>query len=317
MAANGSRPINHRRSRLEQTDRTLPAISVGPRKNRHAKSLVIAALCLTQFACTRRGTPETIKIPLQTCSGLPCVDATFGGTKLKLVISLADQNSYLSPAGAAKADTHRNAKEFGKVRQFKLGSVQLSDIFAVDETLSELLGKAPDAVSPPIDGTLSYNAFSERLFVLNIPGHVIEISAEALKSPACPGVCSQLQDSRAADTADVKTLTTDGFAVGNMALHAQLDTVFVGSVATAKPIRGLSLDSTQPTDGVYRGSKLSYLGTAPVYFEGKPVASAAPVFGAAHLSVAGIQFDSAIGLSVLSTGAYAFDLRSMKMWRYQ
>lgn len=307
MAVNGSQRINHRRSRLEQTDRRPPAKGL----------LFIAVLCLTQFACTHRGTPETVKIPLQSCSGLPCVDATFGGTNLKLVISLAEQNSYLSPAGAAKADTHRNPKEVGKVRQFKLGSIQLSDIFAIDQKFSELLGKAPETFSPPIDGTLSYNAFGERLLMLNIPGHLIEISAETLKSPACPGICSQLQDSRATDTADVKTLTTDGFSVGNAPLRAQLDTAFQGSVATAKLIKGLQMDGTQSGDGLYRGSKLSYLGTAPVYFEGKPVASAAPVFGAAHLSVAGTQFDSAIGLSILSTGAYAFDLRSMKMWRYQ
>jgi len=233
-----------------------------------------------------------------------------------LVISLADQNSYLTPAGAAKADTHRKAKEFGKVRQFKVGSIPLTDIFAIHETLTELLGRAPESLIPPIDGTLSYNAFSERLLVLNIPEHRIEISAEPLKTPACPGICSQLQDSRAADTADIKTLTTDGFAVGNVPLRAQLDTVFQGSVATAKTIKGLGADSTQPGDGVYRGSRLSYLETAPVYFEGKPVASAAPIYRAAHLSIAGIQFDSAIGLSILSTGAYALDLRSMKMWRY-
>ncbi len=243
------------------------------------------------------------------------MDATFGGSKLKLLISLADQNSYLSPAGAAKADAQRNPKEFGKVRQLKLGSIELSDIFSIRGTLNELLGTSPEALSPPVDGTLSYNAFGERLLVLNIPGHVIEISAEPLKSPACPGNCSQLQDSKAADVSDLRTLTTDGFAVGNVPLRAQLDTLFQGSVATIK-LTGMPAGNTQMSASTYRGSKLPYLETAPVFFEGKPVATAAPIFRADHLYTSGIHFDSTVGLSILSTGAYAFDLRSMKMWRY-
>lgn len=243
------------------------------------------------------------------------MDATFGGSKLKLLISLADQNSYLSPVGAAKADALRNPKEFGKVRQFKLGSTQLSDIFSISGTLNELLGKPPETLSPPVDGTLSYNAFGERLLVLNIRGHAIEISAEPLSSPACPGNCSQLQDTRAADMADIRTLTADGFAVGTVPLRAQLDTLFQGSVATVKPIGDMRTGNTQPSEGLYRGSKLPYLGTARVSFEGKAVASSAPIYRADYLSTSGIQFDSAVGLAILSTGTYAFDLRSMKMWR--
>jgi len=273
---------------------------------------------MAQFACARRGTPETVKIPLQSCSGLPCVDATFGGSRLKLVISLADQNSYLTPAGLLKADAHRTAKEFGRVRQFKLGSVQLSDIFVVDDTFNEALAKAPESLTPPVDGSLSYNAFNERLLILNISGHEIEVSAERLKSAVCPGICSQLQDSRAADIGDIKTLTTDGFALGNVQLRARLDTLFQGSVAILEPMKGLRLESTRSSEGMYRGSKLSVLETAPVNFAGKPVGNSAPVLRADDVfGIAGIQFDSAVGLSILSTGAYAFDLRSMKMWRYQ
>ena len=318
MAVNDSQPINHRRSRLPQTDRTR-AISAGLTCKRNAKSLLLlSAVCLFELGCAHPSQPARLKIPLGSCSDLPCVDATFGGTKLKLLISLADQNSYLTPAGALKADAHRTAKEFGRVRQFKLGSVQLSDIFAIDDTFNEALAKAPETLTPPVDGSLSYNAFNERLLILNIPGHEIEVSAERLKSAVCSGICSQLQDSRAADTGDIKTLTTDGFALGNLQLRARLDSLFRGSVAILEPMKGLRLESTRSSDGLYRGSKLSLLETEPVYFQGKPVANSAPVFRADDMfGIAGIQFDSAVGLSILSTGAYAFDFRSMKMWRYQ
>jgi hypothetical protein len=246
------------------------------------------------------------------------VDATFGGAKLKLVISLADQNSYLTSVGASKADAQRSSKEFGKVRQFKLGSVPLSDIFVTDQTWNEGLAKGPERLGADIDGSLSYNAFSERLLVLNIPGRILQLSAEPLKSPACPSTCSQLQDSRAASTLDIKTLTTDGFTVGNVQLRARLDTLFQGSVAILEPIKGLRAESARPSEGLYRGSKLSYVETAPVYFEGKAVANAATVVRADDFfSLPSTQFNSAVGLSVLSTAAYAFDLRSMKMWRYQ
>lgn len=297
---NASPQISRRRNRLLRTS-----------------TVLLAGLFLSTLACRRLAHPETVKIPLSTCSGLPCVDATFGGTKLKLVISLADQNSHLSLDAASRADAHRSAKEIGKVREFKLGSVELSDIFVVHTNLNEVLGKAPEMPSSPIDGTLSYNAFNERLLVLNIPGRVIEVSTDHLKSPACPDACSQLQDSRAANTSDIRTLTADGFAIGNMPLRAQLDTLFEGSVATLKPINGLRPDLTRPSVGLFRGGKLLKAGTAPVYFEGKPVASGAPVFWATYLAASGVQYDSAVGLSILSKAAYAFDLRSMKMWRYE
>ncbi|MFL6415973.1 MAG: hypothetical protein ACJ74Y_09940 [Bryobacteraceae bacterium] len=216
----------------------------------------------------------------------------FGEAKLKLLISLADQTSSLTPVGVAKANAKRPAKEFGKVRRFKVGRVELGDLF--DETSPP---QAPEALSPPADGTLSYNALSDRLLVLNIPGHVIELSADTLKWPACPGPCSQLQDSRAANTADVKTLTTDGFALGRIPLRrARIDTLFRGSVAMPEP------PST----------------TAPVYFQGRPIINAAAVVRPEKAFwPVGVDYDSAIGLAVLSTGVYAFDFRSMKMWRYQ
>ncbi|MFL6447677.1 MAG: hypothetical protein ACJ746_08310 [Bryobacteraceae bacterium] len=284
--------------------------------NRARISLLIAGLCLAGAACDHVQTPETVKIPLQSCSGLPCFDATFGGTKLKLLLSLADQTSYLSPLAIVKADSKRPAKEIGKVRRFKVGSLELSDLFAIDDTLQGAVPKGPETLNPPADGTLSYNAFSDRLVVLNIPGHVLEISAAPLTRPACPANCSQLHDSRATDMGGGVTLTTDGFAAGNVPLRARVDTVFPGAVAVTDPIKGLRTEDGRPAEGTYHGSTLSYLEAAPIYFAGKPVASSASVVRANDLfSIVGPKYDSAVGLAILSAGTYAFDFRSMKMWR--
>jgi hypothetical protein len=245
------------------------------------------------------------------------VDATFGQTQLKLLIDLADQTSYLTAVGVVKADAQRPPKEFGKARRFKLGPIEVNDLFEHDETLGEAISKAPESLNPPVDGSVSYNAFSDRLLVLNIPGKVLELSAVPLTGSVCPANCSQLRDSRVGDMTGVVTLTTDGFTVGNVPLRARIDTLFQGSVVILDPIEGLRTQGAGPSGGSYRLNKLSYLETAPVYLGGKAVANAAAVVRAdPGFGIIGRQFNSAVGLSILSTGAYAFDLRSMKMWRY-
>src|ERR1700755_2337863 len=113
-------------------------------------SVLMAGFCLAEAGCHHVRAPETVKIPLQSCSGLPCVDATFGKTQLKLLINLADQDSYLTPVGVVKADAQRSPKEFGKARRFKLGPIELNDLFVVDETLGEALPNSPENLSPAV-----------------------------------------------------------------------------------------------------------------------------------------------------------------------
>jgi len=155
--------------------------------------VLVTGLCLSEIACRHVRAPETVKIPLQSCSGLPCIDASFGQTQLKLLINLADQTSCLTPVGIVKADAQRPRNELGKVRRFKLGPVELNDLFVMDETLNEVLPKPADTLTPAVDGCLSYNAFTDRLLVLNIPGHVIELSVVPLAAPICPANCGQLR----------------------------------------------------------------------------------------------------------------------------
>ena len=281
--------------------------------------MLIAGCCLAGIACHRvRSSPATVKIPLLTCSGLPCVDATFGQTNLRLLVDLADQTSYLTAAGLVKAEAARPPKEFGKARKFKLGLVELNDLFAVDETLNGAVPNGAERLAPGIDGSLSYNAFSDRLLVLNMPGRFMEVSPVPLSQPVCPANCSELHDSRVGDVTGDVTLTADGFSVGNSPLRARLDTLFHGSVAILEPVKGLRTEDSRPIEGSYGGNKLSLLEIAPVYFRGKVVANDAPVVRAdPAFGIAGRQYNSAVGLSILSAGAYAFDLRSMKMWRYE
>lgn len=279
--------------------------------------MLVAALCLSSVACNRVSTPAVARIPLMNCSGFPCIEATFGGTKLRLLISLADQNSFLTSLGTVKADAKRPPKEVGKARKFKIGSVEVNDLFTSDNTFHGAFPEGADKLTPPVDGTLSYNAFGERLLILNIPGKYIEVSEQPLTQPACPANCSQLRDSRTGDMGGI-ALTTDGFSVDNLQLRARLDTLFQGSIAILEHIQGLRTQATAPSEGSYAGSKLSLLETAPVYFGGKTVANPAPVVRAdPAFGIVGREYNSAVGLSILSTSAYGFDLRSMKMWRYE
>ena len=280
--------------------------------------MLVAALCLSSVGCNRVSTPAVARIPLQSCAGFPCVDATFGDSRLRLLISLADQNSFLSSLGTVKADAKRPPKEVGKARKLKVGTVELNDLFTSDDSFGGAFPDGADKLSPPVDGTLSYSAFGERLLVLNIPGKYIEVSEQPLTRPVCPANCSQLHDARAQHVLGAVTLTSDGFSVGNTPLRARLDTLYQGAVVILDALKGLPIGGSAPAPGAYRTSRLSLLETAPVYLNGKAIANAAPVVRADDLfAMQGRQFDSAVGLAILSTGAYAFDLRSMKMWRYE
>ena len=284
-----------------------------------ARFFVLAAgLCLAGVGCNRVSTPPVSRIPLLNCSGFPCIDAMFGGTRLRLLISLADQNSVLTSLGTAKADAKRSAKEVGKARKFKIGSVELNDLFTSDDTLDGAFPDGIDKLTSAVDGTLAYSAFGEHLLVLNIPGKYIEVSEQPLRRPVCPARCSQLHDTGAQGPAGDVTLTSDGFTVGNAPLKARLDTLYPGAVVMLRSVKGLPIGESGPAPGAYRISRLSMVETAPVYLNGKPVVNAAPIVRADDLFAReGTRLDSAVGLAILSTGVYGFDFRSMKMWRYE
>jgi hypothetical protein len=246
------------------------------------------------------------------------VDAIFGDTRLRLLISLADQNSFLNSLGTVKANAKRPRTEVGKARKFKLGPIELNDLFTGDDTFGGAFPDGADKLSGPVDGTLSYSAFGERLVVLNIRDKYIEVSESPLKHPVCPASCNELHDTRAQDAGSAVTLTSDGFTVGNVPLRARLDTLYPGAVVVLDHLKGLPAGGGEPAPGEYRGSRLSLLETAPVYLNGKAVINPAPVVRAeGAIATPGRRFDSAVGLAILSAGTYAFDLRSMKMWRYQ
>jgi hypothetical protein len=280
--------------------------------------VLAGVLCLVDVGCNRVTRPPVTRIPLLSCSGLPCVEATFGDSTLRLLISLADENSFLTSLGTVKANAKRPRTEVGKARKFKLGPVELNDLFTGDDTLGGAFPDGAGKLSGLVDGTLSYVAFGERLLVLNIRDKYIEISESPLKQPACPASCNQLHDTRAQDIGNTVTLTSDGFAVGNVPLNARLHTLYPGAVVVLNALRGLPAGGSEPGPGEYRGSRLSVLETAPVYLNGKAVVTAAPVVRADNpVATRGRRFDSAVGLAVLSAGTYGFDLRSMKMWRYE
>jgi hypothetical protein len=280
--------------------------------------VLVAGLCIADIGCNQVTTPAVARIPLLSCSGLPCVDATFGGAKLRLLISLADQNSFLTSLGTVKANAKRPRTEVGKARSLKLGAVELNDLFSSDDTLGGAFPDGSDKLSSSVDGTLSYGAFGERLLVLNIRDKYIEVSEQPLTRPACPASCSQLHDAREQEVGNTVTLTSDGFTVGNVPLRARLDTLYPGAVVVLGALKGLPAAGSGPATGEYRASRLSLLETAPVYLNGKAVANAAPVVRAdGSIATRGRQLDSAVGLAILSAGTYGFDLRSMKMWRYQ
>jgi hypothetical protein len=176
-------------------------------------------------------------VPLQACSGLPCVEATTeDGNKLRLLIDTGDLYTMLDDVSASRLHLQPEAAHGpdGKpvpgystatLHGLRIGSSTLGDLRVIVTSLR----KATNNHAPDADGFLTYPAFKDRLLKLDFVHKQLSFS-EPLTSPVlCKGKCGDLKYSTFGDHGP-RVLLCTGFSVNGESITAQVDTLYAGSV---------------------------------------------------------------------------------------
>lgn len=204
----------------------------------HGKTLIalatFAAVLATPHARAAGHPRFAAELPFRDCNGLICFQARIdGGAPRTLVLDTGDVASAML-AGPAKAQgwQPKPVLQAGKPvpgildggrHRVSLGGTQLDVHFAV---------YGPKAFGPhalPGDGALAYTAFKDRVLQIDYPHHRLRISAPVTAVAATDPAAGTLErvtfGHRGPPIVVGAPFTVDGHAV-----HAQIDTMFTGTM---------------------------------------------------------------------------------------
>lgn len=282
-------------------------------------------------------TSQLITIPLNDCSGIPCVDLSTGdGKTLHLLLDLAERNPWISTEAAQRLGLHTeplktaDGTAISDVQQAivpgaKLSGLPLGDFpFMVIDTAPDP-NQAQDArqLGKPLpgDGGLTYGAFQNRLVKIDALQHLLKISEPESGPAECPRNCADLTVKHFGQFGPV-TLTVHGFSVNDEPVDAQIDSMFSGTVliypASIEKL-GLKKAAKSKQKQVFpytqNGIELIAGEAASEGFQDVTLSHGAPVyFPTKQEAFSNMQFDATAGWGLLKLGRVTFDFKGNKMW---
>jgi predicted aspartyl protease len=263
-------------------------------------------------------------VPLLSCSGMPCVEATIGGGKpVRMLIDSGDVQPILSEAAAKAAGLELKdvngadgkpvaAFHKAKLTGLKVGEMSLGDTMVLVADLKAVTNdRAPDA-----DGFLTYPQFKGRLLRIDFVHKTVGISAPLESAVACKGSCGAIEYPTFGKQGP-PIVVTKSFAVNGKPLSVQVDTCYTGTVVVypnAVSRLGLDAESTSKvkeffpnTDG---GVDMLKAAAKNVSFGGVSlVDSPAVYFATPEVHTPDGMFDGTVGLGVLSGAVVTFDFK--------
>ena len=194
-----------------------------------------------------------------------------------------------------------------------MGALALRDsFFVIDPTSTLSVSSSPRGELAPGDGSLSYKAFSDRLIILDVSHHRLQVSEVQNRSVACAN-CAHLVN--VLQELGGSVLVTDGFAVNGQRTTAIIDPLYTGAILALGPIRKVVGFEKGPANGSYREDTLLFVRPVSVTFGNRTLSKSAPLVRADRAyDASGRHYDAVIGLSLLSKSAFAFDFHNMKIW---
>jgi len=175
------------------------------------------------------------EIPFRDCDGLICIEVALDGAPARtLMLDTGNANSTLI-TDVAKAlnwklePAQRNGGNVpgifrGGDHRVTLGNVQMPAPFFVFDR--ELLG----AYKPPVDGSLAYNFFKDRVLEIDYPHHVLRISnIISTPVPDRPEGAGSLKLITFGDNGP-PIVVGSPFSINGKPVRAQIDTVFTGTM---------------------------------------------------------------------------------------
>ena len=190
------------------------------------------------FASAAQAAPApqfATEIPFTSCDGLICIDVVLdGAAPRKLMLDTGNVNStVISDAANAlgwKLDSALrdgaavHGIYIGGEHRVTLGNVTASTpIFVFDR---ELLGE----YKPPVDGSIAYTFFKDRVLQIDYPRHVLRISnVISTPPPDRPGEGGTLKLINFGDRGPPVVIGSP-FTVNGKRVRAQIDTVYTGTM---------------------------------------------------------------------------------------
>lgn len=207
------------------------------------KSLALGCLCV--FLATVLSRPAhaaaespfhwAADVPLLECDGLPCIEASVNGAKVRVLIDTGNQASVFDTAGAKKIGLEPYApnqpnwpKDIFRatIPTLSIGPLTLSGVRILTMGVADMVAKNQ---MPRADGTLAYTAFKDRAIQMDFASGRFRISDVISSAVPCAAAC---------DTFSLITfgkygppiVVARGFTVNGHPITAQIDTQYSGSL---------------------------------------------------------------------------------------
>lgn len=210
-------------------------------------ALLVSALLATARANAEP--PFAADLPFRNCEGLICIDVALDGAAPRtLMLDTGNAHSTLIADVARELNwTLQPAQRGGATvpgiylggeHRVTLGGVQASTTFYVFDRA--LLGE----YKPPVDGSITYDFFKDRVLQIDYPHHRVRFSnvmgTPPHAQPAAPGSLRLIPFGEHGPSVVVGS----PFTVNGKSVHAQIDTVFTGTM--------LIYDSALDTLGLHK-----------------------------------------------------------------
>jgi hypothetical protein len=256
-------------------------------------------------------------VPLLESDGMPCVEATMGGGAPQLFgIDTGDVTMAID-LGAAKAAGSKleaipppvPAGLFkGTIPAIRFGGL-------VFEGKHALVMDFVAQKMPKVTGTLPYELFKDRILQLDFVAHRVRVSALMTAPAALPGKTSTFSLITFGKQGP-PIVVVNGFGLGTMAVTAQLDTMYTGSLlvytqSIGKLGLGVLADAAKPeffpyTDG---GVTMKYVAVPLESYQGTALGGQSPRL---YFPTPGVHepdglFDATVGLALLKDTVLTLD----------
>lgn len=287
-------------------------------------ALLVGGALSASAAAKDAASPYAAELPFRDCGGLICIDVALDGNKPRaLMLDTGNASSTLLSEvarelnwklePAMRGDQPVPGIFRGGEHRVALGPLQSkADFFVFDRAL---LGEH----RPPVDGSIAYDFFKDRLLEIDYPHRRLRISnVLTTPPPERDGGAGSLKMIGFGERGP-PTPVASGFTLDGKPLRARIDTVFTGTLLVYdSAIARLGLDKNgKPEFFAYTDAGVNLLAApAPkVAFDGGALAPASvyfPVDGSPLRQPDGL-FDATAGNALFARSVVTLDFHAMTM----
>ena len=287
---------------------------------------LVAALSQPAQAVTASSFHWAADVPLLECDGLPCIEASINGTKVRVLIDTGNQASVFDTDGAKKLGLNPYApnqpnwpKDIFRatIPSLSIGPLTLSGVRILTMGVAGMIAQNQ---MPHADGTLAYTAFKDRAIQMDFRSHRFRISDVISSVVPCAGACDSFSLITFGKYGP-PIVVAKGFTINGRKVTAQIDTQYSGSLlvystsieksglaneaAAAKDVRDFPF-----TDG---GVKMKFAPARDESFNGVSLGGDSPTvyFPTPGVHEPDALFDATVGIALFRDTILTLDFHNL------